>query len=331
MKYNNTIRITIHILFWLFYMTVVFFFMPYYSDVELTWYQKIDFKLLIIVLTTTYLNEFVLLPKFFKKKLWLYLVVISLLLLFVTLFFCYYISSCSCSLSICLSQQMWKFLLPVFFLSLVWVLFMLVKKQKELEESTKERLEIELKFLKSQINPHVLFNNINTVYAQAVKGSDNVAEMILMLSENLKYILYQSEEKLVPLEKDIDFIDNYLAFQTLRTEGINKITFTKEVDTYNHQIAPLMLIGLIENAFKHSSYKEDALSEIAISLKISEGKLNFICTNEVDFDSGKRETEGFKIGLKNLRKRLELIYPARYSLEVNKSEDKFIAHLKIEL
>lgn len=158
---------------------------PYYGKESISWYDKIDIELLIIVIPLTYVNELFLFPYFFKKKRYLeylaYSFIIITLLFIITTLYCYCMINCFCEYASCLGDNLWKFLLPLIFLSLIWFLFLLFEKQKQLELSDKERLEIELKFLKSQINPHVLFNNMNTVYAQAVKGSDNVAEMILML------------------------------------------------------------------------------------------------------------------------------------------------------
>lgn len=331
-KSKHHIKLIIHLLFWAFYIIVAFFLMPNFSEDQTSLIGKIDLKLLTIVMIVTYCNDLYLLPFFFKRKLYILYGFLTLaIVVFLTTVYCNYILDCSCSFSICLSQQLWKFLLPLVFLSLVKILLSFFDKQKELEKTNKERVEMELKFLKSQINPHVLFNNMNTIYAQALKGSDNVADMILMLSENLKYILYQSEEKFVPLQMDVDFIENYLEFQSLRTQGINKIEFHKKVDSYNYQIAPLMLIGLIENAFKHSSYKEDALSDIIIDLVVKKGKLYFKCSNEVNEESGKRETEGFQIGLKNLQKRLHLIYPKKHYFFIEKNENNFTANLEIDL
>ncbi len=221
--------------------------------------------------------------------------------------------------------------LPVIFLSFIWVVLQFFDKQKELEEIHKERLEIELKFLKSQINPHVLFNNLNTIYAQAVKGNDNVAEMILMLSENLKYILDQSNDTMVPLEKDVIFIENYLEFQELRTQGINNIFYNKDIDSYNHTIAPLILIDFIENAFKHSVYKDEGESDIVIYLSIKKGKLHFICKNEFDANSQHKKEKGEQIGLKNLKQRLRLIYKDNYNLDIIEGNEMYTVDLKINL
>ena len=325
-------KLIIHLFFWVLYFVVVFFLQPYYGNSTVSWIDKIDYELLFMVLGITYLNDQLLLPYFFKnKKYTAYGLIILMLIVLITTIYCYYIIDCSCRYGVCLSQNLWKFVLPIISLSLIWILMSLFEKQKELEQTNKERLKMELKFLKSQINPHVLFNNLNTIYSQAIKGSDAVPDMILMLSDNLKYILYQSESNKVPLEKDIDFIDNYFEFQKMRTQGINNIVYTKDIDSFNYTIAPLLLIGLIENAFKHSSYKEDALSDIVITIKVKDGKLHFVCTNEIDDFQDKSNTEGLQIGLKNIRQRLDLMYKDNYSLEIIKNETNFIADLKITL
>ena len=332
MNYKNVIKYSIHLFFWLFYITIVFFLMPDFGEGD-AFLSKIDYKILFIVLALTYLNDLLLLPYFFKRRKYvLYIAIILTLIVGTTALYCQLFFLCSsCTLAVCMIQ-IWKFLLPVLFLSLIWILMAFFENQKKLEETQKNQIEMELKFLKSQINPHVLFNNLNTLYAEAIKKSDNVAEMILMLSDNLKYILYQSETKMVALEKDINFIENYLEFQKLRTKGINKIIFNKNVDSYQHQIAPLLLIGLIENAFKHSSFKDDALSDIIIELKIIRGRLYFKCSNELDQNSGTRNIDGFQIGLKNMKKRLNLIYPnGKHHFYIVNEKNQFIANLEITL
>ncbi|WP_242202256.1 sensor histidine kinase [Aestuariivivens insulae] len=332
MKFNLSIKFIIHFLFWAFYIFVVFYLGPTHGK-HMGWHHTIDFRLLSLVLGVTYFNDLFLLPKLFNSKKYLYYALAITALLFIaTIFYCYKIVECSCSYTICLSDNFWKILLPIVFLSFIWVLLRLFDHQKELEKTNKERLEMELKYLKSQINPHVLFNNLNTIYAEALKNEDDVAEMILKLSENLKYVLYQSDSNLVGLEKEVDFIDNYLEFEQLRTQGINRITYTKNIDSFNYNIAPLLLIGLVENAFKHGKFKEDDLCDITITLSVKDGLLHFICKNECNpLKSSIKTDKNSQIGLVNLRKRLDLIYKDKYEFTTSQEDDVFIANLKIEL
>jgi LytS/YehU family sensor histidine kinase len=241
-----------------------------------------------------------------------------------TMLYCYAFAQCGCSFFKCLSDYLWQSLVPLIFFSFIWILYRFIDKQNEVEAVKKEHTEMELKFLKSQINPHVLFNNLNTIYSYALEKPNEVPEMVLMLSDNLKHVLYESNAKTISLKKEIQFIDNYIKFQKLRTEGIKNIHYSTEIDTYTYEIAPLLLITIIENAFKHSTLN----SEIYISLKVENGILECICKN--DFNKEKVSTTDFKIGLQNLEKRLELIYKDRYEYKVEKTET-FNVLLKLNL
>ena len=144
-----------------------------------------------------------------------------------------------------------------------------------------------------------------------------------MLSNNLKHVLYESNERTVSLEKEIEFIDNYIEFQKIRTEGVKQIIYTKEQDNLSYKIAPLLLITIIENAFKHSTLN----STIVLRIQINNGVLNCFCEN--DYDSNTRDSS-YKIGLENLKKRLQLIYTNKYELYITKTE-RFTVQLKLEL
>ncbi len=331
-KHKTTNKFIIHTLFWVLYIIVLFVFdCTYEEELNFNWYDPRKFFLLALVFIISYINDLVLLPYFVKRKsfLW-YTVVVLAMVIFTTVFYCSI--NCTDSILLCFSVDIWIVIIPVVSLSLIWMVFQFLNKQKELEKANNERLKLELKFLKSQINPHVLFNSLNTIYAKAVKENDEIAEMILMLSQNLKYVLNKSNDTFVDLEKDITFIENYLEFQKLRTQGINNIIYKKEIDSYKHSIAPLILIDLIENAFKHSVYKDNELSEISINLNIQDGRLHFTCVNEYDATNHQLENdETTLIGLKNMKQRLQLIYKDNYKLSINKDNGIFIVDLKINL
>jgi two-component system LytT family sensor kinase len=150
------------------------------------------------------------------------------------------------------------------------------------------------------------YEKINFDLVFLIAGMVYLNELFLLLSDNLKYVLNQSDDVLVDLEKDIAFIENYLNFQDLRTQATIKVNYTKEIDSYNHTIAPLILIDLIENAFKYAAYKEDQLSDINIHLGIENGRLHFVCGNEFDPSGNRVKEDSTEIGLKNLRQRLQL-------------------------
>lgn len=279
------------------------------------WRENPFLQYLSILVVIVYVNNLLLLPFFIKKRLYIiYVFVFAAISFFATQLYCNVFAQCGCSIMKCLSDYLWQTLVPLIFFSFIWMLYRFLAKQEEVEQVKKEHLEMELKFLKSQINPHVLFNNLNTIYSYALEKPKETPELILMLSDNLKHVLYESNAKTVSLEKEIQFIDNYMTFQEIRTEGVKQIKYTKDISSNQKQIAPLLLICIIENAFKHSTLHSDIL----ISISERNGVLECICKN--DYDMEKVSTEEFKIGLQNLEKRLKLIYKEDYKLEVFKDE-----------
>jgi len=317
---KHTSQILVHILFWmLFVMVSLFIFSKYY------WRENPFLQYAFILVIIVYVNNLVLLPFFVRKRLYvLYVFVFAIISFFATQLYCNVFAQCGCSIMKCLSDYLWQTLVPLIFFSFVWVLYRFIDKQEEMEEVKKEHTEMELKFLKSQINPHVLFNNLNTIYSYSIEKPNEVPELILMLSDNLKHVLYESNAKTISLEKELQFLDNYISFQRIRTEGVKQIFYVTEVESMANVIAPLLLITIIENAFKHSTLNSD----ISISITEENGVLNCICSN--DYNKEDVSSTDFKIGLQNLEKRLQLIYEDEYEFNISKAE-QFTVSLKLNL
>jgi two-component system LytT family sensor kinase len=317
---KHSSQILVHILFWMLFIIVsLFIFSKYY------WAENPFLQYLSILIVIVYINNLILLPFFVKKKAYaIYALVFAMISFLATQLYCNVFAQCGCSIMKCLSDYLWQTLVPLIFFSFVWILYRFIAQQAAIETIKKERTEMELKFLKSQINPHVLFNNLNTIYSYALEKPDEVPEMILMLSNNLKHVLYESNTETVSLDKELKFLDNYIEFQRIRTEGVKQITYTKEMDSLNYKIAPLLLITIIENAFKHSTLN----SKISIELKLHKGILECVCTN--NYDLKKLEKNEFKIGLENLEKRLHLLYKNKHEFSIKKN-DYFNVYLKLEL
>jgi sensor histidine kinase YesM len=207
-------------------------------------------------------------------------------------------------------------------------------KQQELEQTEKEKLGAELNYLKSQINPHYLFNTLNTIYSYALDNSRNVPEMLLKLSNNLRYVLYDSESPRVCLAKEIQHLENYIALQQLRLEGRVVVNFSVVGPVEKNTIAPLLLIAFVENAFKHGSEPIQTTSEINVRITIQEGVLHFTCENQYletqAAASAYKHTEG-GIGLHNAAKRLKLMYGQNFTLNTSREDGHFVAQLKITL
>jgi hypothetical protein len=204
-------------------------------------------------------------------------------------------------------------------------------KQREVEQLQMAVRESELQFLKSQINPHFLFNNLNNLYAHAIEASPRTPEIILGLSSVLRYMLYDCRAAYVPLKKEVEQLENFIKISELQIEERGKVSFTANEQTDHFQIAPLLLNVFVENAFKHSTASQSDNIVINVQLKVTEeGILNFSCTNTFHEQSNTANLNT-GIGLENVRKRLNLIYPNAHELTINNKHDQYEVFLKINL
>ncbi len=316
---KHSAEILIHLLFWILFVFIsLFVFTPYY------WAENPFLQYFFILIIIVYTNNQFLLPLFVKKKWYmLYGVVFIFISVLATQLYCNVFARCGCSIMKCLSDYLWQTLVPLLFFSFIWMLFRFIDEQGKLESITQERTEMELRFLKSQINPHVLLNNLNTIYAYSIDKPNQTPNLILKLSENLTHVLYETNSEKVSLEKELIFIQNYIDFQKIRTEGVKEINYQYKTDNNQYLIAPLLLITIIENAFKHSI----AHSKVDISINATNHQLHLISSNQYNINTNKNSNA---IGLENLKKRLLLIYPDNHSLFVHQKGDIFIVELKIE-
>ncbi len=193
----------------------------------------------------------------------------------------------------------------------------------------KEKLEAELNFLKSQINPHFLFNTLNNIYSLARKKSDKTPEVVVKLSKLLRFVLYENKNQYIYVEKELEFLKNYVELHKIRYDDRLKIVFKNQIDDRNSKIKPLLLMPFVENAFKHGVYHSTGRSYIYIELIVLKNKLTFKVENSFDPDCQNIEEED-GIGLKNLKRQLELMYP-KYHLETKKHDKKFLAEIFLDL
>jgi LytS/YehU family sensor histidine kinase len=210
-------------------------------------------------------------------------------------------------------------------LLLLW--FQQEKMRKELEN---QKLKAELSFLKMQVNPHFLFNALNNIYSLAVmEKSKKTGDSIMKLSELMRYVLYEKEdaENKVSLDKEIRHINSYIDLEKLRHPGDIYINFSIEGETNDKRIAPLLLFPLIENACKHGILT-DSQKPVNIQLNVNDHHLKFLIEN---FNNGYLKDEVGGIGIQNVQKRLELIYGKNYTLDVKKTEEKFLVNLQLPL
>lgn len=202
-----------------------------------------------------------------------------------------------------------------------------IRNQNEKKALENAHLNAEVNFLKSQINPHFLFNTLNGIYSQAHQKSEHTETSILKLSDLLRYVLYDSSETKVELSKDIQYLTNYIDLQKLRLSQKVVIRYGVSGNTLGKRIVPLLLITFVENAFKHGiSYTKP--STIDINITIFEKTLTLLVSNPVT------ETNSFVaggLGLKNVTRRLDLLYPGNYWLDIVHNDYLHIVNLKINL
>ncbi len=203
-------------------------------------------------------------------------------------------------------------------------------RQRKIDQLNSERMSSELKFLKSQINPHVLFNNLNNIYSYALDNSKKVPEMVLQLSDIMRYMLYECDEDMVPLKKEINYLTNFVRLQEIQMEGRGKVDFNVIGDPDNYEIAPLLLIAFVENCFKHSMQTKIRDIHINITIRIIDGVFDFFAENNFSDKIDLEDQEG-GIGLQNVKKRLDLIYGDQADLRCEKGADSFSVNLRINL
>jgi len=205
------------------------------------------------------------------------------------------------------------------------------KKQLEVEELQSSVKESELQFLKSQINPHFLFNNLNNLYSYAIEKSPKTPSIILELSSVLRYMLYDCKENFVAVPKEIEHLKNFTKLNELQIEERGKVTFkTKNIQS-NYRIAPLILTVFIENAFKHSTASQSKDIYIDIDIKVTDnGMLEFECKNSF-LSLGNTNNLSKGIGLQNVKKRLQILYPDAHELIIKESDELYTVILKMQL
>jgi len=203
--------------------------------------------------------------------------------------------------------------------------------QRRLSQLEQEKARAELTALKAQINPHFLFNSLNNLYSLALEGDVQTPDILLRLSDMMRYQLYETNAQKVPLAKEVEHLRNYVEMQKLRVGERVRISFNQMGEVGNLLVAPLLFLPLVENGFKHGVKGETNDSFIDISISVEDRRLMFKVNNnkgEVD-ETGPLNFKG--VGLQNLRRRLELIYPGKHSFTVEDDLHTFTAVLKIDL
>lgn len=191
-----------------------------------------------------------------------------------------------------------------------------------------EKAKNELHLLKNQLSPHFLFNSLNSIYSLTNKKSDDAPEAVITLSELMRYMLYRADSELVPLQDEIQYLQNYIKLQRLRFADSHNVEINVRGDIKNQKIRPLMLISFIENAFKYGTdYKGN--TEVKITINVEGENLHFNCVNLIGERNKDNDDSG--IGLRNTRDRLDLLYPHRHKFSVTENDKRYIVNLDLVL
>ena len=220
-------------------------------------------------------------------------------------------------------------IIPFIFLSwLARITENLVLNTIKKEQLEKQAVEAELYYLKSQINPHFLFNTLNNIHTLVYKQAATAPEAVLRLSSLMRYMIYESNAHTVPLSREMNYLQDYISLQQLRYKKAPVVDLEIAGDTEACSIAPLLFIHLLENAYKHSPARLEP-GAIQVRVEIKGNTLIFSSQNPVVTKQGNTLDEPGGIGLPNIRKRLQLLYPDKHSLEISNTGNSFTVMLKI--
>ena len=209
--------------------------------------------------------------------------------------------------------------------------FWVSELEKELLEKEKQKTEVELRALKAQINPHFFFNTLNSIYSMALDKDERLPGTVLQLSDLMRYFLYESKDNFVPLEKELAVADNYIALQKIRSGEQLNIEINKQGEVNGQKIAPLLLITFLENAFKHGAKGSSGNTFIKLDVKVEKNKLNFTVENNKGVIDEVNTSDHNGLGLENVNRQLELLYPGKHLLNIKDAPDRFVVALQLSL
>jgi len=330
-----------HIAFWIFFiglnMANIY---PYFQNLSFLVVSSLIF--LPVSLIGTYFNWWILMPQLLeKRKTVSYILAIILMIILLTFsqrYLCqhhfypsFWINNFDFFHKGLVMQAASVIKLPILFSIWAYVSLDWYTKSHEAQQKIAKQKSAQLNYLKSQINPHFLFNTLNSLYGLSLEKSGKVPNLILKLSDLMSYSLYQSNSDNIELQNEVDLIRNYISLEQVRFEDRLNVDFKIDPDMDLHQkLAPLLFVPLVENAFKHGAKESTSEAQIQFHLHKDQNHLCFTVKNSIPEDHPSVVKKEGGLGLKNLRKRLEILYPEKYNLTTEKIENYYLAELKID-
>lgn len=327
-----------HLLFWM--LLLGLWFMLRYEDYvnpviafQVTLIKVVDLVFLV------YITNYILIPQLLYKRKYLLFAFVFIVMIVASSIFKMNIIGRLTSNPLLLNfsgnwkDRLYDNIIPHFFLVIagaaIKLVFDQINLQKRMAEMAKEKAEAELNFLKSQINPHFLFNSLNSVYFLIDRNNDDARKALHKFSDMLRYQLYEANGDKIPIEKEIDYLQDYVDLQKLRKDENYSVQFTCDPGVKGFSIEPLLLIPFVENAFKHISHKNGPHNFIRMDLTRNNGFFQFTVENSKE--NNFRDNEQGGIGLSNVKRRLELLYPGRHELEIEDKPDLFRVNFKLKI
>ncbi len=336
---NRTGEILIHITGCIAFLAIPILFRPGAMDDFAVFddpRSRTDFLSYLLLILFFYLNFFVLVPRFYFKNEFFYFGIVVVVCFFVIAFLPDSLVPFKPMMHrppppkpggggffMFKPGNVFLLFLIVFFLSLM------LRISGRWKQTEKEKMGAELAYLRAQINPHFLFNTLNSIYSLAIVKSDYTASAIVKLSAMMRYVINEAHQDFVSLEKEISYIRSYIELQQIRFGDSIKISFEVRGQTQGKSIAPLILISFVENAFKHGVNAEEN-SDIRILVDISDLTLRLEVSNNKVFVQSTDETKS-GLGIENTRSRLQLLYPSAHTLSIHDNEKDFKVILELKL
>ncbi len=341
---KNKGAIVVNVLFWAF-LTVLYVFAYINAEVKPTWFDVlVEFGILgLINFSMFYINYLILIPNVIqtRQKPWLYVIfLLALVAIVIVIKFGIALAYPEILLEYTVNKVKKSLSYNIFLIRIVFSTgslvvissllkftvdwFANIKISRSLET---EKKDMELQFLKSQLNPHFLFNSLNNIYSLAYQKSDKTADAILKLSEIMRYMIYESNDSWVNLSKEIAYLQSYIELQKLRFKDGAAVEMTINGEIDGQHIVPLILISFVENAFKHG-IANDAKDPIRINIIANQKILHFSVTNKKN--TANKDGMG-GVGLNNVERRLQLLYPDRFKLNIVNSATHYTTELMLDI
>jgi len=283
------------------------------------------FNYAIVIMILIWINHFALIPKFYDKRRYFLYGILLIGIIFIGAYLKGY------------EKDSWIGISKMFFLLLyttgtgmaAFFIRRNIMSRREIEEKEKLQKEMELRYLKEQVNPHFLFNSLNSIYALSRKQSPETPDVVMQLSELMRYQLESAKKDVVVLKEELEFIENYLLLEEKRLSNRCTIEFSITGTISALKIAPMLLIPFVENAVKHGAQSTNEPSTIDISVAVNNSTLDFSVVNSKPSKASEAVRNG--IGLENVRRRLGLLYPHAHSLDIADKGNKYRVNLTVDL